>query len=145
MSSPPTLFFPRLLGGKLPLRKLCRESVNILKLQLQSEEHTSHLAKSPRKESGKFTWQLKVCTVGSVSILSLIKVDNRCNRPRENMRSVLERTENKEHLLKSFTYHLWSLFRSLVYIEVSDLCWGLYFWQFGQIWKWLKEHMYFGD
>ena len=100
--------------------------MNILRLQLQSEERTSHLAKSPRKESGKFTWQLKVCTVGSVSILSLIRVDNRCNRPRETLRSVLERTENEEHLFKSFTDHLWSLFRSLVYIEVSDLCWGLF-------------------
>jgi len=49
--------------------------VNILKPQLQSEEHTSPLAKNPRKESGKFTWQLKVCTVGSVLVLGKITVD----------------------------------------------------------------------
>lgn len=42
----------RLLGGKLLLRKLCRESVNILKPQLQSEEHTSP-GKEPKEGERK--------------------------------------------------------------------------------------------
>lgn len=46
----------RLPDGKLPPRKHCRESVNILKLPLQSGELTSLLAKNPRKENERFIW-----------------------------------------------------------------------------------------
>lgn len=46
----------RLPDGKLPPKKHCRESVNILKLPLQSEELTSLQAKNPKKENERFIW-----------------------------------------------------------------------------------------
>lgn len=46
----------RLPDGKLPPKKRCRESVNILKLPLQSGELTSLQAKNPRKEKERFIW-----------------------------------------------------------------------------------------
>lgn len=56
-----TLSFPRRPGGRWHLKKLCRGSVNTLKLPSPSEEPISLQAKSPRRENAKSTWLLKVC------------------------------------------------------------------------------------